>query len=466
MEAQKFVGNTEEEAIAHAKKALGENVLILNVEKIKIKSLFGISKKVEFEVSAMPGEKKEETISKIGEDFMKQMISLTKPNRPPENTSKQIGNTNLYSQSLKAEPNPKQTYAKEIYSKEEKAPNLKIANSARDNFENKEFKIENFEKTFNLLVQEDLSKELLKEQELLEKEKRIKELEEKLKALEAETAKKIETPIKEESKHQSDFINPVIQTFYEELIFNGVLPEIAKMLLSDLEEETEISKIGAFVYNKIIDILKMPTPIKNSSYDTKFIFFFGPTGVGKTTTIAKIASKLVLEENENVAMIAADTYRIGATEQLKIYANILSTSIDIIYEPKEFSASAIKFQNEGKSIVLVDTAGRSHKKSENLTELVELLDTPFINEKFLVLSSATKYEDLEDIILQFSKLGRFRIILTKFDETLSYGNVLNLCVKFGIEIVYITTGQNVPYDIEILSPQKIAKALLGIEVYQ
>ncbi|MCL2611337.1 MAG: AAA family ATPase, partial [Defluviitaleaceae bacterium] len=396
----------------------------------------------EFIVSATASSEEPKVVATVGENFMEQMLIFAKQGAPfGENTPKDS------KEELKKEPASEANKGfnfviEEDLTKEIFGPNEKLGESPREELNEK---------------LNEKSKEIEeKEKKIVEKEKKIRELESQLE----------QTQINSVPPQKDAFINPIVQAFYDELLLHGVLPEIAKFLLEGSKNETDISEISATVYSKIVNILRRPTPIGNDSHETKFIFFFGPTGVGKTTTIAKIASKLVLEENENIGLITADTYRIAAAEQLKIYADILSVDIDVIGDPSEFLASATNFRNRRKKFVLVDSAGRSHKKSENLNELVEIFNTPFANEKFLVLSATTKYEDLEDIVQQFLRVGNFRLVLTKFDETLNYGNVLNLCFNLNVEVVYITMGQNVPYDIEVLQPQKIAKALLGLEVYR
>ena len=266
------------------------------------------------------------------------------------------------------------------------------------------------------------------------------------------------------------FDNHVLQVFYEALVAQGVLDYAAKDILTQVAEATaneasadtlDIGHVSAQVYAKIIGIINKPRPIVGGE-KALFVFFVGPTGVGKTTTIAKLASRLVLEQNIRVGLITADTYRIAAVEQLKVYAEILNLEIDVIYEKQDFITSTQKME-VSKDVVFVDTAGRSHKNKKNLLDLKELVSADIESEKYLVLSMTTKYEDLLNIINTYNDIGEFKLILTKFDETMHYGSVFNLCYNLGLEIVYITTGQSVPEDIELLQPEKIAKALLGLE---
>ena len=197
---------------------------------------------------------------------------------------------------------------------------------------------------------------------------------------------------------------------------------------------------------------------------TKLVFFMGPTGVGKTTTIAKLASHFKLEKKIRVALITCDTYRIAAVEQLRTYANILDVPLQVVYTLEEFN-HAIK-SYEGYDMIFVDTAGRSHKNSEQCGEILHFINDCKVGENvdkeiFLVLSAATKYKDLLNINQVFGAIKNYSIIFTKLDETTCLGNILNMKLHTGAQLSYVTSGQAVPDDISIIDAQKIARNLLG-----
>ena len=194
----------------------------------------------------------------------------------------------------------------------------------------------------------------------------------------------------------------------------------------------------------------------------KVVFFIGPTGVGKTTTIVKIASKYKVEMEKKVAFITADTYRIAATEQLKIYANILDAPMSIVYSVDDINNAIAQMLDY--DLIFVDTAGFSHKNEEQKAEtkaLLEGVDSVYEKEVFLVVSATTKYNDLLDIVDMYKEISSFKLIFTKLDETSTFGNLLNIKLYSGAELSYATNGQNVPDDIEIFNTQKIVKQLLG-----
>jgi flagellar biosynthesis protein FlhF len=181
--------------------------------------------------------------------------------------------------------------------------------------------------------------------------------------------------------------------------------------------------------------------------------------VGKTTTIAKIASLFSLNYGKDVALITSDTYRIAAVEQLRTYANILGIPIKVVYSREEMM-EAIDFFSD-KELVLIDTAGRSYKNQEHQQELKELLEAVSDKEVFLALSVATKYKDMLKMVNIYKAMTEFRVIFTKLDETVSYGNIFNIRKATGVRLSYITFGQNVPDDISEINPHEIAKSLLG-----
>ena len=259
----------------------------------------------------------------------------------------------------------------------------------------------------------------------------------------------------------------MVQLFYDTMVAQNVLPEVAAHILRDLEEVDEASQVDVkllikAVYGNIVDILKKPTLIDPTKGKPQTIVFMGPTGVGKTTTIAKLSSILSLTHDMRVGLITADTYRIAAVEQLKTYADILGLDIRVVYKPEEMQEhlKALQAKND---IVLIDTAGRSHKNTGTMKDLQDLLDTIPDCKRYLVLSVTTRYEDLCKIVDVYDKITDFNLIFTKLDEAETLGSLMNICCLAGKKAAYVTFGQNVPDDLEAVKPDKIAKSLLGLD---
>ncbi len=251
--------------------------------------------------------------------------------------------------------------------------------------------------------------------------------------------------------------NQMIDNEVEEVYANKVIAEIEHSLKPD----TSVDNILSGIYQKLVLKLGQTKPLEFEEGNTKFVFFIGPTGVGKTTTIAKLASTLKINRKAKVAMFTADTYRIAAVDQLRSYANILNIPLRVIYSEEELKEAVEDFSSY--DIVLVDTAGRSHKNKEQRDDMECLLHAvpEEKREIFLVLSVTTKYRDLIKITEAYSEITNYNLIFTKLDETGAIGNIFNVRMLTEAPLSYTTFGQNVPDDIAQINPQSIAKQLLG-----
>ena len=190
----------------------------------------------------------------------------------------------------------------------------------------------------------------------------------------------------------------------------------------------------------------------------KVVALIGPTGVGKTTTLAKIAARFVLEQGARVALITADTYRISAVEQLKTYSDILGLPLEIVYNPDALKKAIDKHKD--KQLILIDTAGRSQYNEYQMKELSGLLSIDADIEKHLVMSATTKTSDGIELLENFSICQPDRVIFTKVDETGTHGIILNILHRRKVALSYVTNGQSVPDDIEPASVEKLAELLL------
>lgn len=186
--------------------------------------------------------------------------------------------------------------------------------------------------------------------------------------------------------------------------------------------------------------------------------FVGPTGVGKTTTLAKLAAHAALFRQQKTALITADTYRIGAVDQLRTYADILNVPLEVVMTPEEM-AQAVE-NHRDKDAIFIDTAGRPSKNTEQLKELRMMLDSVPDKITFLVLSCTTKSSDMLRIAKDFELAGYDHLIFTKVDETRSLGTIINVANHTGCPVAYVTTGQNVPDDIMQAEPKTLATLMV------
>ena len=253
---------------------------------------------------------------------------------------------------------------------------------------------------------------------------------------------------------------------YNMMIENEVHEKYANQIIEEAEKSNKpnmpVDYFLTNIYQKMILRFGQTSVITPAERGPKVVFFVGPTGVGKTTTIAKIASKFCLEEKKKVALLTSDTYRIAAAEQLRTYANILEIPCLIIYSPSEIEDAYDNYIDY--DYILVDTAGHSHHNEEqknNTNVVIHALDDKTKPEVYLVLSATTKYKDLISIADTYKEMTDFKIIFTKLDETTSLGNLLNLKLYTGADLSYVTYGQNVPEDIDRFDPQSTVKQILS-----
>lgn len=420
---KKFQGNTETEAIMLAKEELGKDAIVMNIKTITPKGIYKLFRNPTVEITAAMDDSNQSSVEK--------KESVTEKTSPKFSA---FVNDNL-SDILQ----------------ESKDISTTVETSA-------------IEKKLNNL--QELLEKQLNESRTEQRETLTGQREDHTKQWEAHAGQWVEKEdFKADEKETVNKNLSLIQLVYNQLMNNEVDEKFINQILSEIEnkykKDTTLDNLLASVYQKIILKLGQPKTIELEDNKTKFIFFIGPTGVGKTTTIAKIASTLKLNKKAKVAMVTSDTYRIAAVEQLRTYANILSVPMQVIYTPEEMETAREEFKDY--DVVLVDTAGRSHKSAEQRTDLDKLIHSVEEDERevYLVMSATTKYADLVRITEAYSEIANYRVIFTKLDETGSIGNVLNVKMLTGADLSYTTWGQNVPDDIGKLDTQETAKQLLG-----
>lgn len=400
---KKFQAKTENDAVEAAKKELGSAVVIMNVRKVKRKGPFGFLLPQLTEVTVALEEESEQKVQ-----------SLRK------NTDSQNGN------AVKAE---------------KKAESRHVAEGELQGQKNFEKQLE------NSMIEEKLdSLHSLLEQQLKKPEEETEEAPE------------------EETKE--DEMSRFIKLVYNTMLDNEVDEKYANLIIDEMEKNnkpgTPFDHALADVYQKMILKFGNSQELTESQKGPKVVFFIGPTGVGKTTTIAKIAAEYQLDKKKKVALLTADTYRIAAAEQLRTYAGILEVPFRVIYSAEEISQAVRDFQDY--DYIMVDTAGHAHQNEEQrevIKGLIHAADGLTDTDVFLVLSATTKYNDLKKIVDAYREVTDYRLIFTKLDETEERGNMFNIRLYTGAEICYVTCGQNVPDDLESFNPQKTVKLLLG-----
>ena len=193
----------------------------------------------------------------------------------------------------------------------------------------------------------------------------------------------------------------------------------------------------------------------------RLVALVGPTGVGKTTTIAKLAANFRLREKRRVGLITVDTYRIAAVEQLRTYADIIDLPMEVVSTPREMHQAVARMAD--LDLILMDTAGRSPRDEVQIQELKSMLAEAMPDEVHLVLSSVASAKSLANTAEQFAAVGTTALVLTKLDEAASLGNLLPLVRSSRLPLSYLTHGQNVPDDIAPADAGRLARLILGIE---
>jgi len=192
--------------------------------------------------------------------------------------------------------------------------------------------------------------------------------------------------------------------------------------------------------------------------------FVGPTGVGKTTTIAKLAAQLILQDNRRPALITTDTYRIAAVDQLRTYATILGIPLEVAFTPEDIPAIFNRLNEH--DVILVDTAGRNYRDQTMIDELNRMLDKIRPDETYLNLSMTAKQSDLMDIVDSFERTRVDKFVFTKLDETNVLGAAYNLIDRFSRPVAYTTHGQSVPDDFEVASLDRLCTLIVGDVWYE
>ncbi len=249
---------------------------------------------------------------------------------------------------------------------------------------------------------------------------------------------------------------------YSHLVENGLDKKLAsKILQKTLEQNPQHS--DDYDKEPVMNLMKKVLPCKGEidlkGYGPKMVAFVGPTGVGKTTTIAKIAAEYALRRGQKVALVSLDTYRLGAIDQLRIYGEIMEVPFEVAGGKEDLRR--IVASHSDKDLILIDTTGRSHQDKDYSGQLKEIFDAVGGVEIHLVLSVTAQEKLFTATYHQFSPIGLDRVLFTKLDEGLSFGSLFNFSVRNRLPISYFTSGQRVPEDLEIARPDRVISLIFN-----
>ncbi|NLY18741.1 MAG: flagellar biosynthesis protein FlhF [Clostridiaceae bacterium] len=417
MRIRRYTGKDAQEAMLKVKMDLGSEAIILNTRKVRKKGLAGLYSKPLTEILAA-----------IDEDYGRKKATTA-------------------GTSGKTKQQPVLYNRRGIQKDDEEENRLEFL---ENRVKKMELILERIYDSVNRDKKTEMPESEEKTQTLADTGFKIKE--------EAANSEKLETE-KEipESNALRKFRNFLTENEIEPFIIDRIV-EKTKQLVRDLNDYNEIVNIAGKI---ITSVLGQPQTIRlRDDGKPTTVLFAGPTGVGKTTTLAKIAADYTLNQQKKIGFITADTYRIAAVEQLKTYAEILNIPVSVIYTPQEIQEAISGYSD--KDLILIDTAGRSHKNASQFAELKMLVTAAQADEIFLVLSCNLGRLALREILNHYKFFNNYKLLFTKLDEVPVPGLILNARCATGKTLSYTTAGQSVPDDIEVANVQDIVKSILKL----
>ena len=251
----------------------------------------------------------------------------------------------------------------------------------------------------------------------------------------------------------------------EELLCRMIKNQVREELAHSLAKETETmlrkqpgTNAAEVLEHLMLEQLGKPEPILHKKFTQKVIMIIGPTGVGKTTTIVKLAADFSVKQKKKVGIINTDTFRIGAQEQLQTYADILGIPLQVVYQMDELE-SALEGMSD-RDIIFIDTAGKRPGDEQHKEDILEIIKIAKPEDILMCLSASTGFASIKEIVDTYGFLDEYRLLVTKLDETQYRGALLNISWYTQKPLAYVTTGQNVPDDIEMVDVSSVANQIL------
>lgn len=456
-----------QDVIFKVKSDLGPEAVIVNKRKFKKGGFFGFFAKEMFEVVAALEAKTDtaETAAQADNDEpVDDVVEISNYGR----NAKKADRTKI--QKTASEDPENKNAIKEFIS------DLKTAaDAAEKEKENAEEKSNNFRDQLNehQSQQEQNNQQQSKGQTLEREKPKEKQDLNKKNSLEKQNPEKDERKLTAAQKLQNKFQNKKTDgrngnknlnnsnQLYNYLLDQGVDSRNVNLFLKEMDAQTESENDDLEVQLKdFLAIYFSDNTEIELDLDQKVVSFIGPTGVGKTTTMAKIAAHFAVDNNKRVGLITADTYRIAAVEQLQTYSKIIDIPFAVCYSSSKLK-EMIRGQFRNCDLILIDTPGSSWKDQQQLGRLKDYVNHDFVDEVHLLLSLNTKSSDLRNIVSRFSELEPDSALLTKLDETTTYGDIINVKENYDLPLSYLTCGQDVPEDFERANADQIYKYLFG-----
>ena len=251
----------------------------------------------------------------------------------------------------------------------------------------------------------------------------------------------------------------------QELLLRMIDDQVREELAHSLAKQTEQmlrnqpdSSAAEILEHLILEQLGRPEPILHKKFTQKVILVMGPTGVGKTTTIVKLAADFSVKQKKKVGIINTDTYRIGAQEQLQTYTDILDIPLQVVYWTDDLEAALSSMSD--RDVIFIDTAGKRPGDEQHKEEILKMIRILKPEDTLLCLSASTGFASIKEVVDTYGFVNEYKLLITKLDETKYRGTLLNISWYTQKPLAYVTTGQNVPDDIEIVDVEAIAKQIV------
>lgn len=447
---KKYVVDEMQEAVQQIKDELGPEAIIVTTQRVRGKGIRGFFKR-KLEVTAVL-EKKEEAVSAAG------VSALEKKGLCANDLQIETDAVPLLNDPVQLK--------RSVFESTAAIKAYKVSESKNDVVLKKEDGSVNKTTRFKPLLDEKVIESL----ERREKERLLTVLDQQLKKMSLNSKRNKSDAKSKNGENLADVSKDFYKKWLKALIEADVDQEIARQLIEDLEkvigkysivDENEAGDdiVRAALINRISKLLEPAYIDKDACDGTQCLVFIGPPGVGKTTTLAKLATRFKLLESKNVALVTVYTYRYGAADQLKIYGSTIGVPVDVVMTPAELRQSVERHAD--KDYILIDTVGRSSKNTGQVLELKGFLESIAGNKQiYLVMSATTKDRDLLRIVKDFQIANYTGCIFTKLDETETLGSMLNIVLRTGVPLRYCTDGQVIPDDIIEIKPRNLAEMIL------
>jgi flagellar biosynthesis protein FlhF len=448
MKVKRYVADSIQEAITRVKNDLGRNAIILHTKPFKEGGFFGFFAKRRFEVIAAVDENiQENAAAKKNEEKTETALSAGLPQHPGASA---VGPSQAI-RMAPPEPVPVPAPVPVLQTMPSISPG--VPSGVNPALPVPEIVPSFTPKIAGLREHAPVTEPALKS--LHEEIAEVKELIRQVASKPLSATTTIESPVEKPGSGEQ------FRLYLEKIGMEGDIIDYLLMQTPSYLKDADTSEDDLIEYCRqvLTTRLMFSEPVQTTiNGDQQIMALIGPTGVGKTTTIAKLAANFNLFEGKKVGLITIDTYRIAAVEHLKTYGDIINLPVEVVYTPSDINQAIQNLRD--CNLILIDTAGRSPHNQVMMDELKKFLAHSKIGLILLVVSATTKYQDMVSIATNFSRIAYTHLVFTKLDETESLGPVVSLAWKIRRPISYLTTGQNVPDDIEVAKPEKLISQLL------